>query len=53
MLAACGRQFPVTQDVISGLEQFVMRYVYGDTKGKTLADVRAAKWRAQKKKNTI
>ena len=31
-LLACGMQLPVTQDVISDLEQFVMRYVYGDTK---------------------
>jgi len=43
----------VTQDVISHLEQFVIRYVYGDTKSKNLADARAAKWRAQKKKSTI
>jgi len=34
LLAACGMQLPVTQDVISDLEQFVMRYVYGDTKSK-------------------
>jgi len=53
LLAACGMQLPATQDVISDLEQFVMRYVYGDTKSKTLADTRAVKWRAQKKKNTI
>jgi len=43
LLAACGTQLPVTQDTISDLEQFVMRYVYGDTKSKTLADARAAK----------
>jgi len=53
LLAACSMQLPVTQDIISDLQQFVMRYVYGDTKSKTLADARAAKWRAQKKKNTI
>ena len=28
LLAACGTQLPVTQDVISHLEQFVIRYVY-------------------------
>jgi len=53
LLAACGMQLAATKDVISDLEEFVMRYVYGDTKSKTLADTRAAKWRAQKKKNTI
>ena len=53
LLAASGTQLPVTQDVISDLEQFVMQHVYGDTNSKTLADVRAAKGKAQKKKNTI
>ena len=53
LLAACGTQLPVTQDVISHLEQFVIRRVYGDTKNKNLADARAAKWRAQKKKSTV
>jgi len=53
LLAACGTQLPVTQDVISDLEKSVMQYVYGDTKSKSFRDMRAAKWRAQKKKNTI
>jgi hypothetical protein len=53
LLAACGTQLLVTEQVISDLERFVIRYVYGDTKSKTLADARAAKWRAQKKKPTI
>jgi len=35
------------------LEQFVIRYVYSDTKSKTLRDARAVKWRAEKKKSTI
>jgi len=29
LLAACGMQLPVTQDVVSDLEQFVIRCVYG------------------------
>ena len=53
LLAACGTCLPVTQGVITDLERFVIRYVYCDTKSKTLADVRAAKWRAQKKKSTV
>jgi len=53
LLAACGTQFTVTQEVISDLEQFVICYVDGDTKSRTLRDARAAKWRAQKKKRTI
>jgi len=35
LLAACGTQFPVTQEVICDLEQFVICYVYGDTKSRT------------------
>lgn len=50
LLAACGTQLLVTEQVISDLERFVIRYVYGDTKSKTLAESRTAKWRAQKKK---
>lgn len=53
LLSACGTQLPVTQEIISDLEKFVIRFVYGDTKSKTLGDARAAKWRAQKKKSTI
>ena len=53
LLAACGTQLPVTQEVLSDLEQFVICYVYGDTKSRTLRDARAAKWRSQKKKSTI
>jgi len=53
LLAACDSQLPVTQEVLSDLEQFVICYVYGDTKSRTLRDARAVKWRAQKKKSTI
>jgi hypothetical protein len=53
LLAACGAQLVLTQQVISDLEQFVLQYVYCDTKSKTLGEARAAKWRAQKKKSTI
>jgi len=53
LLAACGTQLTVTQEVICDLEQFVIGYVDGDTKSRTLRDARAAKWRAQKKKRTV
>ena len=49
LLATCGAQLPTPQNVISDLEQFVTRYVYGNTKSKTPGEARAAKWRAQKK----
>jgi len=53
LLAACGTQLPVTQEVLIDLEQFVICYIYGDTKCRTLRDARAVKWRAQNKKSTI
>jgi hypothetical protein len=43
----------VTQEVINDLEQFVIRYVYCNTTNKRLAEVRAAKWTALKKKKII
>jgi hypothetical protein len=46
-------QLTATQKVMSDLEQFVIRFVYGDTKSKTPGEAKAAKWRAQKKKSTI
>ena len=53
LLATCGSQLPVPQEVIDDLERFVIRYVYCDNKNATLGEVRAAKWKAQKKKSTI
>jgi len=55
LLAACGTQLPVTQEVLSDLEQFIIYYVYGDrpTQSRTMRDARAVKWRAKKKKSTI
>ena len=53
LLAACGTELLITEQVISDLERFVIRYVYGDTKSKTLGDARAVKWRSQKKKSTL
>ena len=38
---------------IKVLKETFVSFIYGDTKSKTLGDVRAAKWRAQKKKRTI
>jgi len=51
LLAACGRDIPASSEELSDLEQFVIRYVYSDAKSKTLADLRAPKWKAQKKKS--
>jgi len=51
LLAACGIDIPASSETLSDLEQFVIHYVYFDEKSKTLADVRASKWRDQKKKS--
>ena len=53
LLAKCGTQLPVTKEIINDLEQFVIRYIYCDTRNKTLAEARAAKWAALKKKKII
>ena len=53
LLLACSTPLPVTQEVIRDLEKFVIRFIYGDTKSKTVGEARAEKWRTQKKKSTI
>ena len=53
LLAKCGTQLPITGEVINDLEQFVIRYIYCDTRNKTLTEARAAKWAALKKKKII
>lgn len=53
LLKKCGTVLPVTQEIINDLQKFVIRYIYRDTKHKTLAEVRAAKWSVLKKKKTI
>ena len=53
LLAACGKQLPATKAVIDDLELFVIRYIYCDAKNRTLGELRAAKWRSQKKKSTV
>ena len=53
LLASCGTELPATQEVMEDLERFVIRYVYCDAKSASLGEVRASKWRAQKKKSTI
>ena len=52
-LSSCGRELPVSQEVLDNLEQFVIRYVYCDIKHKNPAEVRAAKWKMQKNKNML
>ena len=53
LLKSCGTTLPVTQEIIDDLQKFVTRYIYHDTKHKTLAEVRAKKWSVLKKKKII
>ena len=41
-----------SKEVLNDLKKFLMRYVYCDTEKITLVELRAAKWRAHKKKST-
>ena len=52
LLASCSTELPASKEVLDDLKKFVMRYVYCDTEKLTLPELRAAKWRAQKKKFT-
>jgi len=53
LLLSCGAQLPCPPNVISDLEKFVIRFVYGDSNSVTLGIARANKWRGQRKKNTM
>ena len=46
-------ELPAKQELIDDLERFVIRYIYCDVKYETIAEVRATKWRALKKKSTM
>ena len=50
LLLSCGAQLPCPPNVISDLEKFVIRFVYGDSNSVTLGIARANKWRGQRKK---
>ena len=53
LLKSCGTILPVTQEIIDDLQKFVIWFIFHDTKHKTLAKARAAKWSVLKKKNII
>ena len=52
LLASFGTAHTTSKGVLDYLEKFAMRYVYCDTEKMTRAELRTAKWRAQKKKST-
>ena len=50
LLASCGMELPLTPEVLSDLEKFVIHHIYFDTKSKTTANARATKGKLMKKK---
>ena len=56
LLSKCGTALPktpATEEIISELELIFIKYIYADAKHKTLAESRAAKWQAMKRKQII
>ena len=53
LLSSCGAHLPCPPNVISNLEKFVIRFIYGDSNSVTPGIARANKWRKQKKKSTM
>jgi len=51
LLASCGASLDLTDEAISNLNKFVIKYVYNDNKSLTPSAARASKWRCQKKKS--
>ena len=53
LLQGLGKRLPVTADMQDDMEQFTIRYIYKDKTSKRLAEARAKKWEAMKKKSTL
>ena len=52
-LQGLGKRLPVTADMQDDMEQFTIRYIYKDKTSKRLAEARAKKCEAMKKKSTL
>jgi len=52
LLASCGASLDLTDEAISNMNKFVIKYVYNDNKSSTPSAARASKWRCQKKSLT-
>ena len=49
LLRECGNSLPLSEDTMVALKTFVIKYVYNDSKSKTMCKSRALKWKNQKK----
>ncbi len=48
-----GSTLPVSETTVESMANFTIKYVYKDNVSKTLAEARATKWKAMKKKSTL
>ena len=53
ILSGFGKSLPVSSQTKKDMEKFTTKYVYKDKTSKTLAEARAKKWGAMKKKYTL
>lgn len=51
LLSSCGESLQLSDEVTAKMTQFVLTYVYSDTKGVTSAAAKASKWKGQKRKS--
>ncbi len=52
-LAKCGERVDLEEEVLEELFKFTRQVIYGDMKSGTMAESRAAKWKAMKKKTFL
>ncbi len=50
-LAKCGERVDLEEEVLQELFKFTRQVIYGDMKSGTMAESRAAKWKAMKNNN--
>ncbi len=53
LLQGLGKSIPVTEETQKDMAQFTIKYIYKDKTNKTLAEARAKKWEAMKRKSTL
>ena len=52
-LQNCGNALPITEDIMADLKAFIVKYVYGDKKSKTISESQALKWKLQKNRSIL
>ena len=52
-LLKCGNSLDINEDILDELFKFTRNVIYGDTKSSSMAEARADKWKAMKKKSFL